>query len=129
MNELVIDHIARCKRLTDDQIDALSDAWKSREDHARIAPAAEVKKLSDAWGKAEANARKNAGDELDKVMLAIIYAILFQAGSYSEVIKRAFWSPRIVGVALLAKEKIWGPEFELLVEPWVSVMGRTFESV
>ena len=104
--DLIADHIQRCKRLTREEIRGLELTW-DRQD-AEAARVAAQTAIGDRWFAVWNAARIAAGDAR------------YMAWS----IGYAAWD---VVIALAAKREIWGPEFELLVGPWVSVMGRTWE--
>ena len=97
--DLVADHVERCKRLTPKQITALRNEW------------------GDAWA--------GNWDEREAVRFR---GRLVQDTETAGVGWNVGDVASDVAVALSAKGKISEVDFELLVAPWASVMGRTWEA-
>lgn len=103
MKDLVADHIERCRKLTPKQIEALENTLGS------MLPGT-LSKRAVALHKA----RKEIGD-----------APWHSAWDADWYVGTAAWD---TAIALIAKDIVTPEEFENLVAPWVSVMGRTWEA-
>ena len=107
MNDLVAAHVEICKLLADDQLAALDGKWHSvfsRNWEKRAAAIAVIrKKLGNGWEETLYDAEDSCFRNFPNAGWDVMWAL-----GYKKIISEV--------------------DFEILVYPWVKVMGRTWEA-